>query len=150
MPISIRSGELSDLPAIRQIEQQAPLAAHWTFDQYKKLLNSGVILVAEESTNLRGFVCANAVASDWEIENIVVAPGCQRRGIADELLRAFIRHARSAGASAILLEVRESNQAARRLYEKRGFREEGRRRNYYNRPIEDAILYALEVQPVIW
>jgi ribosomal-protein-alanine N-acetyltransferase len=143
MPILIRPAELSDLPAILQIEQQAPLAAHWTFRQYKNLLNGVVILVAEESANLRGFICAKEVAGEWEIENIVVAAGYQRQGIADKLLRVFILQARSANASAILLEVRDSNHPARMLYEKHGFRDQGRRRNYYNHPIEDAILYSL-------
>ena len=45
-------------------------------------------------------------------------------------------------ASAILLEVRESNRLARQLYEKRGFSEVGRRRAYYRDPVEDSILYA--------
>jgi ribosomal-protein-alanine N-acetyltransferase len=143
MPLSIRSGELNDLPAILQIEQQSPLAAHWTFDQYKRLLDGGVVLVAEASANLRGFVCAKSVADQWEIENMAVDPRFQRQGIADKLLDAFIQQALSATTPAILLEVRDSNYPARRLYEKHGFRDQSRRRNYYHHPTEDAILYAL-------
>jgi len=58
-------------------------------------------------------------------------------------LRELIRRAESEAASAILLEVRESNLPARRLYEKHGFREVGRRRVYYQDPADDAVLYAL-------
>jgi len=57
------------------------------------------------------------------------------------LLQALIDHAEKAGGSKILLEVRESNRPARRLYEKHAFRECGRRLKYYNDPFEDAILY---------
>jgi ribosomal-protein-alanine N-acetyltransferase len=147
MSVVIRSAALNDVPAILAIEQQAPGAAHWTAEQYQKLVGSGVVLVAEEAGEeagqLRGFVGAKAVAGEWEIENVVVAFEFFRRGIADELLSNLIQRAAGEAASAILLEVRESNLPARRLYEKHGFREVGRRRLYYRDPAEDAILSAL-------
>jgi len=147
MPVVVRSAALNDVPAILAIEQQALGAAHWTAEQYQELVGSGVVLVAEdaaeEAGQLCGFVCAKAVAGDWEIENVVVAAAFLRRGIANELLRNLIQRAAGEAASAILLEVRESNLPARRLYEKHGFREMGRRRGYYRDPMEDAILYAL-------
>ena len=145
MPVAIRSAALNDVPAILAIEQKSPVAAHWTSEPYNKLVGSGVVLVAEEAGQLCGFVCAKAVAGEWEIENVVVAAGVLRRGIADELVGELIRRAGSEAASAILLEVRESNLPARGLYEKHGFREVGRRRVYYRDPMEDAILYALRL-----
>jgi len=143
MPVAIRSASLNDVPAILAIEGQAPGAAHWTSEQYKKLVGSGVVLVAEEEGQLCGFVCAKAVAGEWEIENVVVAAAFLRRGIANELVRELIHRAANEAASAILLEVRESNLPARRLYEKLGFCEVGHRRVYYRNPVEDAILCAL-------
>ena len=143
MPVAIRSAALTDVPAILAIEQQAPRAAHWTPEQYSKLVGGGVVLVAEEAGQLCGFICAKAVASEWEVENVVVAAAFVRRGMANELVRNLIQRAENEAASAILLEVRESNLPARRLYEKHGFREVGRRRGYYRDPVEDAILYAL-------
>jgi len=143
MPVAIRSAALNDVPAILAIEQQSPSAAHWTSEQYNKLVGSGVVLVAEEAGRLCGFVCAMAVAGEWEIENVAVAAELLRRGIADELVRELIRRAESEAASAILLEVRESNLPARALYEKHGLREVGRRPAYYRNPVEAAILYAL-------
>ena len=91
-------------------------------------------------------MCAQAVAGEWEIENVVVAAGFLRRGIASELVHELIQRAQSEAAPAILLEVRESNLPARGLYEKHGFREVGRRRAYYRDPVEDAILYALRLR----
>ncbi|MGO9863502.1 MAG: ribosomal protein S18-alanine N-acetyltransferase [Terriglobales bacterium] len=164
MLFAIRAATLADLPAILAIERQTSSAAHWTHDEYEKLVKTGVVILAENvaehvaeqvpehaaqsvatrpPAKLCGFVCAQAVVADWGLENIVVATEFLRQGIADQLMRALIREAQTLDASRILLEVRESNLAARRLYEKHGFRESGRRRNYYNNPPEDAILYAL-------
>jgi ribosomal-protein-alanine N-acetyltransferase len=141
MPFAIRSAALDDVPAILAIEQQAASAAHWLSEGYEKRINTGVVLVAEQAGKLHGFVCAKAVAAEWEIENVVVATESLRQGLADQLINALIVQAQKAAASRILLEVRESNRPARRLYEKHAFCEVGRRRNYYNHPLEDAILY---------
>jgi len=143
MSLAIRSARLNDVPAILALEQQTPGAAHWTPEQYSKLVSSGIVLVAEEAGDLCGFICAQAVAGELEIENVVVDRAFRRSGIANELVRALIQRARSESATAILLEVRESNLPARRLYEKHAFREVGRRPAYYSDPAGDAILYAL-------
>jgi len=147
MPVSIRSATWNDVPTILAIEQHARSAAHWTFEQYSKLMGSGVVLVAEQATEEGGkpcgFICAQVVAGEWEIENVVVAEAFLRCGIGNALLRELIRRVQNEAATAILLEVRESNRPARRLYEKHGFREVGRRPGYYPDPAEDAILYAL-------
>ena len=143
MPMPIRAAALNDVPVILALEQQTPGAAHWTAEQYHKLESSGIVLVAEEADKLCGFLCAHAVAGEWEIENVVVAAEFLRRGIGSELVRELIQRAQSEAASAILLEVRESNLPARGLYEKHGLRKVGRRRAYYRDPVEDAILCAL-------
>lgn len=145
MTVNIRSAVLNDVPALHAIEQKAPNAAHWTPDQYSKVVSDGILLAAEEAGRLCGFVCAKAVAGEWEIENVVVAAQFLRRGIADGLVRELIQRAKNKDVSAILLEVRDSNLPARRLYEKHGFREVGHRRGYYQAPAEDAILYALKL-----
>src|SRR5258708_31375606 len=135
--VAIRCALLNDVPMILAIERQSPGASHWTPEQYNKLVTDGVVLVAEETGNLRGFVCGKTVAGEWEIENVAVATEFLRRGIADTLVRNLIRRAESAAALAVQLEVRESNLPARRLYEKHRFREVGRRKTYYTDPAED-------------
>jgi ribosomal protein S18 acetylase RimI-like enzyme len=72
-----------------------------------------------------------------------VAGPARRRGFGTRLLGEFLRRAQSEGATAIFLEVRESNHAARSLYEKWAFSESGRRPRYYTQPEEDAIVYRL-------
>jgi ribosomal-protein-alanine N-acetyltransferase len=142
MPPAIRRATVNDIPAIRNIEQQAASAAHWPAQEYAKMVSSGLVLVAEQEGELCGFACAKSVAGEWELENVVVAPPFQRQGVADSLVRSLLNEVLQAGgASKVVLEVRESNLPARRLYEKHGFRETGRRRNYYQNPSENAILY---------
>ena len=145
--MTIRSAVLDDLPALLAIEQEAASAAHWTREQYAHLVESGIVLVVEEETrNISGFVCAKNVAGDWEIENIVVAKDARRRGVGEGLLRELLHRARSDSSAAVWLEVRESNQDARRLYQKHGFHETGRRRGYYREPVEDAVLYEIRLK----
>jgi ribosomal-protein-alanine N-acetyltransferase len=141
MPVTIRSAVLNDVPALLAIEQEAASAAHWTREQYAGLVESGIVLVAEDGGNISGFVCAKAVAGDWEIENMVVAKQGRRRGIGSGLLDELLRRVRNQAGAAVWLEVRESNQPARRLYEKHSFRETGCRRRYYGDPVEDAVVY---------
>jgi [ribosomal protein S18]-alanine N-acetyltransferase len=145
MPFTLRSATLDDLPAMMAIEQRAPTAAHWTAEQYKRLLENGFGWVAENEGQIGGFVCAKVVAAEWEIENIVMAPEFQRRGLADRLMAALIGEAQKQAGTRILLEVRESNLPARRLYEKHGFAQVALRRGYYQYPAEDAVLYELRL-----
>jgi ribosomal-protein-alanine N-acetyltransferase len=146
MPVTIRSAVLDDLPALLAIEREAASAAHWTREQYERLVESGAVLAAEEAGKISGFVCAKAVAGTWEIENVVVAKNSRRRGIGDGLLNELLRRGRKEGTSAVWLEVRESNLPAIRLYQKHGFCETGRRRGYYSEPVEDAVLYELSLK----
>ena len=143
MPIAIRSATLDDVPAIRAIELQSTSASHWSTEQYEKLVQSGIVLVAEQAGVLCGFISAQA--GEWEIENVVIARDFQRQGIASGLVRKIIGCARNKNASTVLLEVRESNRAARSLYQKVNFLEVGRRTKYYREPPEDAVLYAIRL-----
>ena len=80
------------------------------------------------------------MASEWEIENIAVAGAARRRGLGSHLMGEFLHHVRSSGGKEVSLEVRESNSAARALYEKWAFLEAGRRKGYYQDPPEDALI----------
>ena len=77
---------------------------------------------------------------EGDIGNVAVAPDSRRRGSGAALLKALFAESERRGAAVLQLEVRESNFAARRLYEKNGFEIVGKRKNYYEKPAEDAIL----------
>ena len=121
----VRRAGLSDVSAVAALEHaefpdgadEAMLARLWETD-------GGVILIADEG----------------DIGNVAVAPDSRRRGIGAALLKALFAESERRGAAVLQLEVRESNLAARRLYEKNGFEIVGKRKNYYEKPAEDAIL----------
>ena len=124
-----------------------PNLVHWSEQSYKSVFDpvapERILWVIEDNGELQAFLVARFSAADCELENLVVAAAYRRRGLASELLQALVASARERKLDRILLEVRESNQAARALYVKLGFQENGRRRGYYPQPQEDAILLTL-------
>ncbi len=144
----IRSATAADLPAMIALEREAATAAHWSPDQYHALFepqSRRIALAAEVDSTIQGFLVAQALDHEFEIENIVVDSVSRRRGVATTLLRRLLDLARAANAKTVFLEVRESNAPARDFYEKLSFRQAGRRADYYHLPPEDAILYRLDL-----
>jgi ribosomal-protein-alanine N-acetyltransferase len=143
----VRSAIPADIPAMMRLVNHSATAAHWSREQYERVFGEQsprrVALVIEEAAGPQGFLVAHVVAGEWEIENIAVAGAARRRGLGTRLLGEFLKLASGEGASAVFLEVRESNHAARLLYEKWSFEESGRRSGYYAQPQEDAIVYRL-------
>ena len=129
------------------LEKHAATAAHWSVEQYEALFRGStpgrVALLIQEEDCVQRFVIARAVGEEWEIENIAIAGPARRRGLGTRLLGELLDLARPRGAESVFLEVRESNRAARALYEKWSFLESGHRKQYYKDPEEDAILYRL-------
>jgi ribosomal-protein-alanine acetyltransferase len=141
------------------LERQCATAGHWTEEQYRQAFQPGgperLSLVADASvpiasgdessaaaaSGIWGFLVAQHLAPDWELENIVVAPTARRKGLGKRLLDALLAAARETNSNSVFLEVRESNAAARTLYEKAGFVQTGVRKFYYTDPPEDAVLY---------
>lgn len=143
--IIIRLATMEDIPEMMRLTDHSATAAHWSRDQYDQIFHPGssqrVAMVVQDSGGVQGFLVAHTVVDEWEIENIAVAGQARRRGLGTRLLGQFLDHALANGAHAVFLEVRESNRAARTLYEKWSFEESGRRTRYYSEPIEDAIVY---------
>jgi ribosomal-protein-alanine N-acetyltransferase len=148
----IRLATPADIPTMMTLERHAATAAHWSKAQYETVFSNHVpfrvVLVLEEEAAVLGFIAGRAVGEEWEIENITVAGPVRRRRLGTRLLGEFLDLARGRGAEAVFLEVRESNFAARRLYEKWAFAETGRRKGYYREPEEDAIVYRLGLSDI--
>jgi [ribosomal protein S18]-alanine N-acetyltransferase len=89
---------------------------------------------------VEGFIIARQIDDEWEIENIAIHGPARRLGLGTRLLGAFLDLVREHGGKQVFLEVRESNHAARALYEKWAFVESGRRKLYYHDPPEDAVV----------
>jgi len=145
----IRHATSADIPAMKVLQDHAATAAHWSTQQYETALSDDaparVVLIIEEEAGVLGFIVGRVLGKEWEIENIAVAGTARRRGLGTRLLGEFLDLARSRAADKVFLEVRESNLAARRLYEKWAFVEGGRRKLYYREPEEDAIVYQVEL-----
>lgn len=144
--MNIRIAAPADVPAMLELERRAATAAHWQAQDYQLLFEAGgrrLALVLEEEAKVCGFVVGRDLGEEWEIENVAVAGPARRRGLGTRLVGELLNHARGRGAHSVYLEVRESNHAARALYEKWAFVESGRRKSYYREPEEDALVYRL-------
>ena len=106
---------------------------------------SAVNLAAVDPAGLvLGYVSLYTVLDEGYINNVAVRPEARRQGVATALLRELRR--RGEKLAFLTLEVRESNHGARSLYANLGYREAGRRRDYYFHPKEDAIIMTLEIR----
>ena len=142
MPLSIESAKLADVPAIVAIER-AVFSDPWSARSFREALSNPSVYCAcarRDGRTLEGYVVAWFVADEGEIANLAVAPGAWGAGIGHALLDASLKEAAARKLKAVFLEVRDSNARARHLYGSRGFVEIGRRRSYYRRPVEDAIV----------
>jgi len=127
---------------VHAIEQEV-FSDPWSTQDFRDCLTFALFLVAEDGDSIAGYVVAldSAEATDeGEILNVAVAPAKRRSGLGRGLVAEIISVMAARGVRQVYLEVRESNAAARALYAAQGFREVGRRKQYYRRPVEDAIV----------
>lgn len=140
---AVRPTVPADLRRVLEIARATSGAAQWSLSHYQKMCEPSseriFLVLHDEQQQVQGFIAGALAGDDWEIENIAVDLSLQRRGQGSRLLCEFLNRIRQAGRS-VLLEVRESNVAARKLYEKMGFVQVGRRRDYYRVPKEDALV----------
>ena len=128
------------MPAVHAIEQAA-FSDPWSARDFRECVASDVVfLIATAPEGVAGYVVAQDAADEGEILNLAVAPARYRGGIGRALVEAALAALAERGAERVFLEVRESNAAARALYAALGFKEVRRRRGYYRRPVEDAIV----------
>jgi len=137
----VRSDE--DVSAIELLQRSA-FAEAWGAEAFEReLANRDVArvrLMRDRAGAIVAYCACWMVAGELHINSLAVAKAWRRRGVATRLLGAVLDEARREGATGATLEVRESNVAARALYERLGFRVEGVRRDYYQSPREDAII----------
>jgi ribosomal-protein-alanine N-acetyltransferase len=142
MNIEIGAARASDLPEIAAIESLA-FADPWSSRAFRDAIDNPLFYFAcarTDEARVVGYVVAWFVAGEGEVSNIAVHPDAWGSGIGRALLNAALNAGRDRGAGAVYLEVRESNERARALYSTSGFEEVGRRKGYYRRPVEDAIM----------
>ena len=101
-------------------------------------------LVAEEEGCVAGYIGSQTCGDESDVMNVAVHPDFRRRGIAETLVIGLVDQLKAIGSRCLTLEVRASNAPAIALYEKMGFAEVGRRKNYYRNPREDALIMRKE------
>jgi ribosomal-protein-alanine N-acetyltransferase len=108
-------------------------------------IGHGFVIVDEEKGVAAAYGGIMTVLDEGQILNIATHPEYRRRGLGEMILEAIISDARVNKISFITLEVRESNEAARSLYEKKGFYQVGRLKGYYDSPREDGLILKLDL-----
>ena len=144
--MQIRPMKETDLDAVEQISaESSPQTTVWTRQQLGEILSRPSLYaawVAEQEGVVVGFLYLHLAGDEAEIDNLAVSQAWRRQGIATFLLGTAWEYACGRGISAMYLEVRASNMAALRLYERAKFHEVGIRVRYYQSPEEDAIRLA--------
>ena len=142
MTLSVQPARLVDVPSIVEIER-AVFSDPWSAQSFREALGHPAVYFScacRDDGEVLGYVVAWFVADEGEIANLAVARSAWGTGIGRALLDAALSEAAARGVTAVYLEVRESNDRARHLYGSRGFEQVARRRGYYRRPVEDAIV----------
>ena len=133
----------ADLDGVLHVEAES-FTNPWTRALYAwELQNRNVchIYVARTSAcRVAGFCAFWLVFDEIHINNVAVLPQFRGCGVGSAILRHVLAEAKTLGANRATLEVRASNEGARRLYERLGFHVAGRRPNYYSSPVEDALI----------
>lgn len=140
--IRVADAGLCHIDAIEAMEKQC-FSVPWTRDMLIKQLPDDMhifLAAVDDNGEAVGYVGLMYLLDEGYISNVAVSPEMRRQGIGNMLIEELILRARAKKLSFVTLEVRETNLAAQRLYKKHGFTEVGRRRKYYERPTEDAIL----------
>jgi [ribosomal protein S18]-alanine N-acetyltransferase len=132
-----------DIDEVLRVEQ-ASFANPWTREMYLAELEhrgtSYCYIAREDDGEAVGFCSFWRILDELHINNLAVLPEKRRSGIATALLKFVMHEGARLGAQRATLEVRRSNEVARRLYEQFGFAVAGVRRAYYTHPVEDALV----------
>ena len=139
--LSVRNMRQLDLSRVIQIELEC-FTMPWSEATFRGLLrrSDADLIVAELDGQIVGYAAFWAVLDQGELGNVSVASGWRRQGIGNRLVQTILNRARERSVREVYLEVRVSNLGAQSLYRAFGFAEVGRRRNYYQEPVEDALV----------
>jgi len=147
--MTLRRMGIPDLPEVLAIERVS-FPNPWPESTFQgEIQNRGIssplVAVEEKTGTVIGYIIYWKIIDEVQVNNVAVHPAHRRRGLAEALFREVLENLRAEGAKSISLEVRTSNAAARRLYEKLGFEPWGVRKGYYSNPDEDGLVLGLSL-----
>ena len=134
---------LEQILEIENVSFPSPWSLNSFLQEVKNPISHLSALIA--SQRLSGYICFWLFASEIQVLNIAVHPERRSQGLGKTLLSKMIEEGIAKGMQTIWLEVRESNRAAKSLYEKLGFKAINHRRKYYRDTDEDALIMALRL-----
>lgn len=137
---SVSLSEEKHINSIAKLEKECfsePWSEKVLLDAYKKGTTFFVAAIGEKVV---GYVGINTVLDEGYITNIAVTEKYRKRGVASALMERVFSLAKDEGLSFVTLEVRKSNAGAISLYNKLEFKQEGKRKNFYSNPKEDALI----------
>ena len=139
--INIREATENDIDGIFLIENSS-FTVPWSREMIEETFENKYtkVFAAEDGEELVGYASIGLMVPDAELLSIAVSSDRRREGIGEMLFDSIKAYADKKDVSDIFLEVRESNEAAIELYLKKGFEVIGRRKQYYQMPVEDAVL----------
>jgi [ribosomal protein S18]-alanine N-acetyltransferase len=143
----MKKDDLDQVMAIEQASFSMPWSRNLFLSEFRSPSVSRLLvaLLPDASTRtIAGYLIFWLVAGEMHILNLATAPASRRQGIARRLVLAGLRYGYTKDARRAFLEVRASNDSARKLYSSLGFTGTSIRRDYYDDPLEDAVLMTLE------
>ena len=135
---------LDDLARLERLCFSRP----WSRQALKEELTNPAVcfLVGEEAGEVLGYAGMHCAAGECYVDNVAVFPEARRQGVGRKLMEALLQAAAARGGEFLSLEVRPSNLEALALYRGLGFREVGRRRRFYDDPVEDGLLLTKDLE----
>ena len=145
----IRKANETDVRAIAALEQKI-FSDPWSERSVHETLleQHSILLVADKEGQVAGYCIAYSVLDEAEIARIAVDPACRRQGVGQEILEQLQVMCCEKEISHLMLEVREGNNAARAFYRANRFEVDGIRKNYYQSPVENAVLMSKVIPTV--
>lgn len=141
--ITIREMNLNDVDRVCVLEEMA-FSMPWHKESFIEMIENkdALYLVADdENAGVIGCCGVRSIVGEGDISNVVVHPDFRKKGVAYDMLTQLLsRGEKDFGIKEFTLEVRLSNMSAIHLYEKLGFASEGIRKNFYEEPVEDALI----------
>ena len=139
--IIIRKMQPEDLAEVCKIEKDN-FSLPWSEKSFWESMEreDTVFLVALEDEDVAGYIGCYCIAGAGEITNVAVKASHRRKGIGGKLLQKLYEEGVALDTREYFLEVRESNEAAIGLYLRQGFVKEGIRKNFYEKPVENAVI----------
>ncbi|GHU40709.1 ribosomal-protein-alanine acetyltransferase [Clostridia bacterium] len=139
MELEFHPMQAADLPAVIQIEKTL-FSEPWSEDGFLSALGFDHVLylTAHWGGEVVAYCGIYCMLDEGELVNMAVKPESQNKGIGKRMLCHLLEQARQKGVTKVFLEVRVSNQPALHLYESLGFMQSGKRKDFYQKPTEDA------------